>query len=442
MTAPQSANQYSPQEGNTDLYIRVRTDYYKIVYKPMTDGTRAKQLIRWKYSTIKKDHGQEVAEDVPCYDDFIIFPDNVHPKQVVDGKFWNLYHPMKYQPEQGEFPNIDKLMQHIFGDQKELGYDYLQLLYLQPRQKLPIIVLVSRERNTGKSTFMHFLHLWFGDNVTFNTNEVFGSQFNADWAGMLLICVDEAMLSKRESSERIKNLSTSPIYKIEAKGKDKVQQEFFAKFIFCSNNVDKPLIIDPGETRYWVREVPKLESDDVNFLSKVEKEIPHLMYYLKNERCLSVPKSSRMYFNPKDLMTPALTRIMMNSRSQIEAAMYELCLDLMDSMGIDSFSFISGDIKAMLSDKGIKCDDPGIRRVLKELWHLHPRAAASAYDQYSYGVMIPGNYTCSQGKGRYYTVTREKLRNLYGVCCFVADDSENTDTEQVTEQQEDRDLPF
>ena len=42
MTAPQSANQYSPQAENTDLYIRVRTDYYKIVYKPMTDGTRAK----------------------------------------------------------------------------------------------------------------------------------------------------------------------------------------------------------------------------------------------------------------------------------------------------------------------------------------------------------------------------------------------------------------
>jgi hypothetical protein len=65
---------------------------------------------------------------------------------------------------------------------------------------------------------MHFLHLWFGDNVTFNTNEDFGSQFNADWAGMLLICVDEALLSKREYSERIKNLSTARFYKIEAKG--------------------------------------------------------------------------------------------------------------------------------------------------------------------------------------------------------------------------------
>ena len=46
------------------------------------------------------------------------------------------------------------------------------------------------------------------------------------------------------------------------------------------------------------------------------------------------------------------------------------------------------------------------------------------------------------GVGRYYTVTREKLRNLYGFCCFVANDSEDTDTEQVTEQQDDRDLPF
>ncbi len=41
MNNNQSINQYSPQEGNTDLYIRVRTEYYKIVYKPMTDGTPA-----------------------------------------------------------------------------------------------------------------------------------------------------------------------------------------------------------------------------------------------------------------------------------------------------------------------------------------------------------------------------------------------------------------
>jgi hypothetical protein len=350
-------------------YIRVRTTYYKIVLKPMSDGTKVPTLLSWRAGTITADNPEdkEILRRIPHFDDFIVCPDNVSPRLVVDGRFWNLYHPMKYRPEKGEFPNIDRLVSHIFGEQKELGYDYLQLLYLHPLQKLPVLLLVSKERNTGKSTFMHFLRLWFGDNVTYNTNEDFNSQFNADWAGKLLICVDEAMLSKRESSERIKNLSTSPIYKIEAKGKDKVQQEFFAKFVFCSNNVEKPLIIDPGETRFLVREVPRLESDDVNFLEKVGHEIPHLMYHLLHERQLSVPKSGRMYFDPKDLYTPALQRIMMNSRSPLESAVYELCSDLMASAFIDSFSFVSGDIRNMLSEKGIKSDDTGIRHVLKDL---------------------------------------------------------------------------
>ena len=427
---------------STDRYVRVRTDYYKIVEKPMTDGTRQQQLIKWKYAFIKADHGREYAEEVPCYDDFITFPDNINPQQVVDGKFWNLYHPMKFKPEPGEFPNIDKLMEHIFGEQKELGYDYLQQLYLEPQQKLPIIVLVSRERNTGKSTFMHFLHLWFGDNVTFNTNEDFGSQFNADWAGMLLICVDEALLSKREYSERIKNLSTARFYKIEAKGKDKIQQEFFAKFVFCSNNVDKPLIIDPGETRYWVREVPRLENDDVNFLSKVKKEIPYLMYHLLNEREMSVGNKGRMYFDPAILFTPALQRIMMNSRSQVEAAIYDLCDDILSSTGEEKLSFVSGDLRLMLTDKGIKADDASIRHVVKDLWRLKPHATPSTYMRYIYGAGVYGSYATQSAKGRYFTVTRNLLHEISESCRFVDEGTGQTEQQDVDLSTEDDKVPF
>lgn len=427
---------------STDRYVRVRTDYYKIVEKPMTDGTRQQQLIKWKYAFIKADHGREYAEEVPCYDDFITFPDNINPQQVVDEKFWNLYHPMKFKPEPGDFPNIDRLMEHIFGEQKELGYDYLQQLYTNPQQKLPIIVLVSRERNTGKSTFMHFLHLWFGDNVTFNTNEDFGSQFNADWAGMLLICVDEALLSKREYSERIKNLSTARFYKIEAKGKDKIQQEFFAKFVFCSNNVDKPLIIDPGETRYWVREVPKLESDDVNFLSKVKKEIPHLMHHLLNEREMSVGNKGRMYFDPAILFTPALQRIMMNSRSQVEAAIYDLCDDILSSTGEEKLSFVSGDLRLMLTDKGIKTDDASIRHVVKDLWRLKPHATPSTYMRYTYGAGVYGSYATQSAKGRYFTVTRNLLHEISENCRFVDKGTEQADQQDVDSSTEDDKVPF
>lgn len=90
-------------------------------------------------------------------------------------------------------------MLHIFGKQYNLGLDYLQLLFLQPLQKLPILLLVSEERNTGKSTFLNFLKAVFGDNVTF-TNEDFRSQFNSDWTGKLLIVVDEVLLNRREDA--------------------------------------------------------------------------------------------------------------------------------------------------------------------------------------------------------------------------------------------------
>jgi hypothetical protein len=58
---------------------------------------------------------------------------------------------------------------HIFGTSKitvrqqngedikaeyyQLGYDYVQLLYHKPTMRLPILCLVSKENETGKSTF-------------------------------------------------------------------------------------------------------------------------------------------------------------------------------------------------------------------------------------------------------------------------------------------------
>lgn len=95
-----------------------------------------------------------------------------------------------------------------------------------PLQKLPILLLVSEERNTGKSTFLNFLKLLFEANVTFNTNENFRSQFNDAWNGKLVIVVDEVLLNKREDSERLKNLRTTYNYKMEAKGRDREEVSF------------------------------------------------------------------------------------------------------------------------------------------------------------------------------------------------------------------------
>lgn len=86
----------------------------------------------------------------------------------------------------------------------------------------------------------------------------------------------------QEDNERLKNLSTTLSYKVEAKGKDRDEIAFFAKFVLCSNNEYLPVIIDAGETRYWVRKINRLQSDDTNFLQRLKAEIPAFLHFLTN----------------------------------------------------------------------------------------------------------------------------------------------------------------
>ena len=303
------------------------------------------------------------------------------------------------------------MVRHIFGEQYELGMDYLQLLYLQPIQKLPIPLLVSEERNTGKSTFLNFLKLLFQNNVTFNTNEDFRSRFNFDWAGKLLIVVDEVLLNRREDSERLKNLSTTLSYKVEAKGKDRDKIAFFAKFVLCSNNEYLPVIIDAGETRYWVRKIDRLQSDDTDFLQKLKAEIPAFLHFLQHGT-LSTEKENRMWFAPSLLHTEALQKIIRSNRNRLEIEMHELILDIMKSVGTDTFSFCYDDILLLLAQSQIKAERHQVRKVLQECWKLTPAHNTLTYTTYQVSCSREYRYSPIETTGRYYTVTKEFLQTL------------------------------
>ena len=310
--------------------------------------------------TLRQDYGKEFIKYVHKYDGFCTVPEHVNHRTVIDG-FLNLYEPISHKPMKGDFPNIKKLLFHIFGEQYELGMDYLQLLYLRPVQKLPILLLVSEERNTGKTTFLNFLKALFQDNVTFNTNEDFRSQFNADWAGKLLIVVDEVLLSRREDSERLKNLSTTLSYKVEAKGKDRNEISFFAKFVLCSNNESLPVIIDEGETRYWVRKISSLQSDDTDFLRKLEVELS------------------------------------------------ELFLEIMENTQTDSLQFCLNDALSLLQCNHVKAEKHLVRKTVQDCWKLQPAPNGLTYTTYEYNYNNGCQYSPIKRVGRFYTITRDKL---------------------------------
>ena len=391
-------------------FIRVGTTLYKLVNQPRLNGGYVKKRIVWNNETLRQDYGKHFLATVPKYDGFCTVPDHVNYRPIVD-KFLNLYEPIDHKPMEGDFPSICSLMEHIFGEQYELGMDYLQLLYLQPIQKLPILLLVSEERNTGKSTFLNFLKALFQNNVTFNTNEDFRSQFNSDWAGKLLIVVDEVLLSRREDSERLKNLSTTLSYKVEAKGKDRDEIAFFAKFVLCSNNEYLPVIIDAGETRYWVRKIDRLQSDDTDFLQKLKTEIPAFLYHLQH-RQLSTEKESRMWFAPSLLHTEALQKIIRSNRNRLEIEMCELILDIMVSTGIDSFSFCCNDILTLLANTYVKAEKYQVRKVLQECWKLTPAPNGLTYTTYQLNYNRECRYEPIRRVGRFYTVTRQQLETL------------------------------
>ena len=401
-----------PSDGNVakEEFIRVGTTLYKIVEQPKLNGGYVRKRIVWNNETLRQDYGKDYIGSVPKYDGFCTVPEHIGYRPVV-GKFLNLYEPIDHRPKEGDFSHIQSLIRHIFGEQYELGMDYLQLLYLQPIQKLPILLLVSEERNTGKSTFLNFLKALFQNNVTFNTNEDFRSQFNSDWAGKLLIVVDEVLLNRREDSERLKNLSTTLSYKVEAKGKDRDEIAFFAKFVLCSNNEYLPVIIDAGETRYWVRKIERLQSDDTDFLQKLKAEIPAFLHFLQH-RQLSSEKESRMWFAPSLLHTEALQKIIRSNRNRLEIEMQELILDIMDSVGTDTFSFCYNDLLLLLVHSQVKVEKHQVRKVLQECWKLTPAPNTLTYNTYQVDYTRECRYSPIRRIGRFYTVTREQLTTL------------------------------
>lgn len=397
-----------PQTGRVeDEYVRIGTTLFRILNQPMMNGSFRKIRVEWKMSTFRQDHSKDEIAQIPKYDGFCTMPSHTDYRHNVND-FYNLYEPITHIPAEGDFQHICSLVEHIFGEQYELGMDYLQLLYLKPTQKLPILLLVSEERNTGKSTFLNFLKALFQENVTFNTNEDFRSQFNADWAGKLMIVVDEVLLNRREDSERLKNLSTAHSYKMEAKGKDRYEVQFFAKFVLCSNNEYLPILIDAGETRYWVRKIMPLQSDDTNFLQKLKAEIPAFLYFL-TQRELSTTQESRMWFNPRLTHTAALQKIIRSNRNRLEIEMTELLLDIMSNMNVESVSFCLNDLVTLLLYSQVKVEKYQVRKVVQEVWKLTSAHNSLSYTAYEFAPHRECHYEPKRKTGRFYTVTKEQL---------------------------------
>ena len=386
-------------------YIRVGTAYYKLVHAPTIAGHFDEVLVHWNMETIKQDHGKDHLSKVPKFDGFTCIPSHIDFKQEFKG-FYNTYSPLAKLPHEGKLEHSLIFLRHIFGKHYELGLDYLQLLYLRPIQVLPILCLVSKERSTGKSTFLKWLKVIFDNNLTYLTNDSFSSQFNADWANKLLICIDEVLFNKEEMTERIKYLSTTNINKLEAKGKDKREVEFFGKFILCSNNEDNFIKIDGNETRFWVIKVPSVKKEHTNFLNLLIAEIPAFLFYLQH-REISTEHSTRMWFTPGQIKTRALEKLVQNNRNRVEKELASILLSVMEKFDLEAVDLCPIDALHVLNKTRVRTDLTQLRRLLKNDWKLTNQDNSNSYRKMV--IWSDGDVHMADAKGRYFTVEKDFL---------------------------------
>jgi hypothetical protein len=355
--------------GQAPLFLRVGKDFFKYVLDKNKHGQYEKYIKEWSIAAINTDYNnnREFIRQIPKYDMFCNKPDNsdkfqqvfVYENAGITSKLYNRYIRIDHNLKKGNFETINNFLRHIFSEKNSLGetlfefvLDYIQLLYTKPDQKLPILCPVSKERNTGKTTFLLFLKLIFGDNMAILDNARFDKKFTSHYAEKLIIAVDETSMQteRKEVSEYIKYLSTTPTVWLEAKGKSAQSIDFYGKLIFASNNETNFVSIDTEENRYCVFRVPKLQNDDTKILEKLKNELPAFLYHLANERALHYSiDNGRFSFAEAIYTTAATQNVKERSKSGIQKELEEFIKNSFLKFGKQELFYAAQDIAEELN---------------------------------------------------------------------------------------------
>ena len=339
-------------------YIKVLDDYLERQIKPdiNSDGMTV-VYIRRAVAELKLEKGVSFVKDIPRFHNWITEPSHINYRRIIEHvyeeqrfRFFNRYQPLPYKPKEFDLPpgfltnpskfdyeqipeikNTAKFFKHIFGFQEYgtqflgIGWDWFTLCYLNPRQRLPALSLVSSEEGTGKSTFINLALKMFGQNATKTDASRIGANFNALMSGRVFIGVEETKDEKGQIENKLKDLITGFEMVVERKHKESEVEESFAKFCFASNHEDSFMKVGSATTRFFVMRVNPIEEKDPTFEEKLYREIPYLMYFMQKRGVLynqGKPKD-RLFFEPSDYENEALIKLRQASKDVVQQNLEE-----------------------------------------------------------------------------------------------------------------------
>lgn len=409
---------------DAERFIRIGTDYYKEVFEPSPKGRPERKLRPWQKGEITQDYIKEKGlKDflnwIPKLDTFCNVPDNTANYQLIHevngSRSYNLYQRLTHVPEPGTWATIEAFIRHIWGQRYEMGMDYLQLMYLRPTQPLPVVALVSKQTRTGKSTWLKFMERIFQENATIIGNEEITDRFNADYASKLFIGIDEGLIEKKATVEKIKSWVTADRINIDTKHAQRHRVGFFAKISFTSNNEDTFIPIDEEDTRFLIMKVPQLSKAERNtrLLEELEAEIPAFLAALAT-RQLYHSEKGRLYFDDELLETQEKLKLRENSKDWLQGEFEHWIKDqFLDTYLSPSLYFSLEEILDRLNDRAaVKFRRQPLARLLSSGYGLESKNSTYQQPYTVQKIRLEANAlstTHEVKKGRCYTLRAEQF---------------------------------
>ncbi|MEJ1240569.1 primase-helicase family protein [Chryseolinea sp. T2] len=338
---------------DADRYARIGPDWVKLVKVLNKHGEIEMELTPWTLGEIKREYKNcpNFVDQIKTYDGFCCEPNWVNYEREVHGCY-NLCEPLGWSAKAGgPIAQTVRFLKHIFqgqgsvlldntgallqeeaitGDPFTVALDMLSIMLRHPKQNLPVPILVSPENTTGKTTVLKWLQIVFGNNMAILGNEQFKMRFNSHYMSKFIIAIDEGFLDvdKKTEKERLKQLVTADHAFLELKGMNIRKIPFHGKIWMCSNDADKVMKIDVGESRWFVVRVPVLAVDqrDPDIESKLKNEVEAFLHFLFN-RPIHHPKSDRLWFKPEWFITEQFKAIVEATRSRAERSFEEWLKD-------------------------------------------------------------------------------------------------------------------
>lgn len=399
-----------PSEEKVDKIIKLEYPIIQIgkaYYQEKSPGVLSHSL---KSAAIDR-YGKDVLNQIEYYFGLINEPSHINHQRIIDDDY-NSYKKISHLPKQGDWSTIKLFLSHIYkkGGGLQMALEYFWNLYVNPKQKMPFLGLVSSEKGTGKSTFLNFVKLIFEENASVVSAHDFKTSFNDHYASSLVIYSDEHAEGQDRIiiAQKFKMMITETNMRVEAKFGTPYTSKCYFKIIVVGNDEEMLTFIEEENTRYWIIKIDPFEGkENDRFIEKLEEEIPAFLFYLANE-FEARSSRGRLYFDPSEFQTEASRLIQENSKSTLMKEIEDYILDTFESnANLKELKYAPKDLQKVLS----KNERSYIIKTLKKMG-MRPSEQTERYspgvtDSISNGGNFQGTVT-----GKVYTFLRKDFIDI------------------------------